>query len=199
MARKRPTPKGDAGGCKYRISATARPLGREIAPEVVWGFHQTMGSVVSSPTVHNGVVFIGVDDGTVYAMDGKTGNPKWVYSTVGGGWSSPAYADGIAYVGSRSGVMYGIDAIAGTLKCSANTGDPIGYRSPAAANGVIYVGSEGGNLYAFDASSCLISMNLSQLLKLPLGSGSPIQSSPTVAKGMVYVQTPDGVFALAPQ
>jgi outer membrane protein assembly factor BamB len=169
---------------------------------IVWGNHQTIGGVNSSPTVVDGVVYFGATwytgAGYVYALDASSGAQKWRLSASGGVSSSPAYSNGIVYIGSQTGNLYGIDASSGLLLCSASIG-PIGYSSPVVANGVLYIGSEDGNLYAFDADSCPITGTLPQLLKLPLGYGSPLESSPTVANGMVYVESPDGLFAMAPQ
>jgi len=70
---------------------------------VIWRF--TAGDTVySSPTVVNGVVYIGGDlttDGAVYALNAVSGAKLWSFST-GNLWvySTPAVANGVVYVGS---------------------------------------------------------------------------------------------------
>lgn len=56
--------------------------------------------IYSSPTVANGVVYIGSDDGKLYAFDARTGMRRWTALTGKGIFSSPAVADGVVYVGS---------------------------------------------------------------------------------------------------
>ena len=53
----------------------------------------------SSPAVANGVVYVGSDDGNVYALNAATGAKLWSYAT-GKLESSPAVANGVVYVGT---------------------------------------------------------------------------------------------------
>ncbi len=161
----------------------------------------------SSPAVYNGVVYVGVTgyDANghygahyLYALDANNGNLKWRYTADGAILSSPAIsADGLVYFGTQAGSVYGIDASSGSFHCSASLANSIGYSSPSLANNVLYIGDEGGNLDAFDASKCKSAGALTSLLNLSL-SAAPIESSPTVANGMVYLEAQDGLFALAP-
>src|SRR5437899_13665 len=45
---------------------------------LVWSF-RTGGNVDSSPTVVNGVVYVGSEDGRVYALNASTGAKVWSY------------------------------------------------------------------------------------------------------------------------
>jgi outer membrane protein assembly factor BamB len=51
------------------------------------------------------VVYVGSDDGNVYALDAASGTKKWAYP-IGGMDSSPAVADGVVYVGALGGGVY---------------------------------------------------------------------------------------------
>src|ERR1700691_3556891 len=62
-----------------------------------WSY-ATANMVSSSPAVADGVVYVGSNDGNVYALDAKTGANLWSFTT-GGGASSPAVVDGVVYVG----------------------------------------------------------------------------------------------------
>lgn len=46
---------------------------------VKWKF-QTGGEVVSSPAVVGGVVYVGSNDGRMYAIDGASGTLKWKFA-----------------------------------------------------------------------------------------------------------------------
>jgi outer membrane protein assembly factor BamB len=95
------------------------------------------------------VVYVGSNDGNVYALNGATGTQLWSFTTGGTVGSSPAVANGVVYVGSSDGNVYALNAATGTRLWSFATGGSVG-SSPAVANGVVYVGSSDGNLYAFD-------------------------------------------------
>src|SRR5207237_5204507 len=56
--------------------------------ELLWSF-KTQGPVKSSAAIASGRIFIGSDDGYVYALDLKTGTKLWVYKTEGPVESSP--------------------------------------------------------------------------------------------------------------
>ena len=178
---------------------------RTCAP--LWTSVSTGSFVFSSPAVANGVVYVGSNDGTLYAFDAsgtkncsgsqKICSPLWTAS-AGIGSSSPEVANGVVYVGSAGGTLQAFDA-AGVTNCAgaptvctplwiATTGSPL-TSSPAIAGGVVYVSSYGGKLYAYDASG---TSNCSGSPRVcgPLwtsASGFPMTSSPTVAHGVVYV------------
>ena len=131
----------------------------------------TTGGGESSPTVVNGVLYIGSANGKLYAFDaaGNTncsGTPKvcaplWTATTGAAIITSPAVANGIVYTSSFDDKLYAYDA-AGVTNCSgtpktcaplwtAATGGSL-WSSPAVANAVVYVGGADDKLYAFDAT-----------------------------------------------
>jgi outer membrane protein assembly factor BamB len=120
--------------------------------------------VFSSPAVANGVVYVGSEDGKLYAFNAagttncsgapKTCSPLWSASAGTSVDSSPAVANGVVYVGSIDGNMYAFDVGTGGPLWSATTGDVVA-SSPAVADGVVYVGSSDGKLYAFGLPSAL--------------------------------------------
>jgi outer membrane protein assembly factor BamB len=128
------------------------------------------GAFASSPAVTNGIVYIGSDDGNLYALDALTGVKIWNYTTsfqityMTGNQvtSSPTVSDGVVYVGSVGGNIYAFNATTGAKIWSYYTGPSVNYgggywhgvqASPAVANGVVYVGSVDGNMYALNAST----------------------------------------------
>src|SRR3954452_20711184 len=62
--------------------------------KVKWKFH-TQGGVLSSPAVVNGVVYVGSEDGNLYAVDQESGALKWKFPTGSRVRSSPAVDGGI--------------------------------------------------------------------------------------------------------
>ncbi|HLY30012.1 MAG TPA: PQQ-binding-like beta-propeller repeat protein, partial [Ktedonobacterales bacterium] len=154
---------------------------------LIWKF-DTSGAVGSSPAVANGMVYIGSNDGSLYALDASTGSLMWEYQTGDVVHSSPTVANGMVYVGSNNSNVYALDTTTGSLVWKYQTGDIID-SSPTVANGTVYVGSNDGNLYALDASTGSLAWEYQTTGK--------IHSSPIVADGMVYFGSyDDDVYAL---
>jgi glucose dehydrogenase len=131
------------------------PYENVLNPQTVWSlglkWSDTIGNGVdSSPSVANGVTYVGCYDDNVYALNASTGTKLWTYTTGGQVLSSPAVANGVVYVGSNDFNIYALNARTGAKLWSYTTGSAV-YSSPAVANGVVYVGSFGGNVYALNA------------------------------------------------
>ena len=73
--------------------------------EEKWSY-LTGGIVDSSPAVADGVVYVGSQDHTLYALDARTGKRLWSYATGSSIVSSPTVADGAVYVGSNDHNLY---------------------------------------------------------------------------------------------
>lgn len=93
----------------------------------------------STPSVANGLVFIGDAKGVVHCVDAKTGAPYWTHDMPGEIWGSAFTADGKVYIGSRGKQLCVFAAskekqVLATIKLDA----PIS-ATPTAANGVLYI------------------------------------------------------------
>ena len=100
----------------------------------------------SSPALYHGVVYVGNNDGNLYALDSATGASNWTLATGGAIKSSPAVANGLIFFGSLDGKVYSVNP-GGALVSSYQTGGPV-YSSPVPSAGAIFVGSDDGYLYA---------------------------------------------------
>jgi outer membrane protein assembly factor BamB len=178
------------------------PYESTLNPDNVWKLQKKWAYLIGSnidsspPAVANGLVYVGAQDGKLYAFDAATGDqPKWVASTGGAIDSSPAVVNGFVYVGSQDGNLYAFDAATGQKKGVASVGNSTS-SSPTIANGLIYIGSDNGNLYAFDAAIAA----QSNWVPKWVASTNPstrtgqrgIASSPAVANGLIYVSSRDG-------
>ena len=150
-------------------------VGAPSLKSVKWTFH-THGEVISSPAIASGVVYVGSNDGTLYAIDQQSGTQKWKFPTAARITSSPAVADGLVYFSSYDGNFYAVDTATGKQRWKfRNAGehryaathlhgsvpegetmpDPFDFylSSPAIWNSAVYLGSGDGNIYALDTAT----------------------------------------------
>ncbi len=152
---------------------------------VMWS--KTIPATISSiaPAVYYGIVYVGADDGNMYAFNYNTGALLWTLPTGGPILSSTIIAAGTAYFGSGDSKLYAIGAESMTtpnIKWTYTTGGPISATPVLGSGGTVYVASQDGSLYA-------ISKTGSFLWKF--ATGGSITSSPAVANGLVYVGSSD--------
>ncbi len=107
------------------------------------------GWSTSTPAVHHGRVFIGSDDGNLYALDAGTGAYVWNFATGASIWSAPAVADHKVFVASLDHMIYALDETSGALVWRYDTSLSRMEGSPAVADGMVYIGNENGKVYAF--------------------------------------------------
>lgn len=147
---------------------------------------------LSSPTVVDGVLYIGSGDQHVYALDAATGRLQWAFATGDVVHASPAVVDGVVYVGSWDRNLYALDAASGRERWRYTTGNDttiynqIGLASsPAVANGFVYVGGRDGRFHAVDAKTGHGRWTVNN-------NGGWTIASPAVHGGVVYFPTSDG-------
>ncbi len=162
----------------------------------------------SSPVTTNSRVFIGAQNGSIYAFDQNastnctpgapgTCNPLWSSAPRGTPVSTPAVANNTVYVGA-GGVLYAYDAN-GSTNCSGSpvTCQPLwstpstGNSDMSAAtvdNATVYV-HDSQSLYAFDANgstNCSGTPKVCQPLWRASGVGTPYDLPPAVSNGVAY-------------
>lgn len=126
-----------------RLYAVDIQTGKEI-----WRFDHNVSWVITSPVIHNGVVYAGSSDGRfVQAVEAKTGKEKWRFKTGRNVLGSPAYADGIFYFGDLDRKVYALDAETGKEKWRFTSGGDV-HSSVLISDGAVYFGSDDGYLYA---------------------------------------------------
>lgn len=146
----------------------------------LWSY--TVGTLLYTPAVANGIVYFTDDSENLYAVNVNSHKLIWEQSIGSGyGGAIPVVNNGMVYLASgSSNTFYAFDATSGSMLWSYQTG---GASTLAAtvSNGVVYVGSYDNNLYALQASN-------GQLLWKYQAASSP-QSIPSVANGTVYFGT----------
>ncbi|HSV49732.1 MAG TPA: PQQ-binding-like beta-propeller repeat protein, partial [Candidatus Acidoferrales bacterium] len=119
-----------------------------VAPmtnNILWKFNT--GGQVGSPTVVDGVVYVGSYDHKLYAFNAQNGSLIWAAETGDIIISKPAVAEGIVCVGSEDYNLYAFDTATGSKLWSFATGYYVD-SDPAIIDGVVYFGSEDSKVYA---------------------------------------------------
>lgn len=179
-----------------------------------WRFQAGAG-IHFAPVYADGVVVFTDDKGTLHGVDAATGEPLWEKSlpTVTG--SAPVYAGGRVWLGMHPNTLVAFDrgtgakvdtrrtrsTIGGVSYATANgilrpqqpvtasipesPGGPSTRSQPVVAAGITYVGYRDGSVRAYDASGAQV-----WTTTLP----APIDGTPAIADGRLYVPCADGAL-----
>ena len=145
-----------------------------------------------SPTVVDGIVYVGSLEGVLYAFDAATGDVMWTFETDRRIGNTPAVVDGTVFVSSGDGNLYAIDAAEGTEVWHAEVPGGNSYSSPTVVDAVVYCGSsaiDDATVHAYDAANGANVWSVKP--------GDAVYSSPAVDGDTVYVGSIDNrVYAL---
>ena len=149
------------------------------AVKAAWSY-QSAANVISTPAILNGLVIFGNQNGTIEALNRKTGKKAWQFKTEGPVFSSPAIfpssKDKRVVVGSADGFIYCLNS-KGKLHWKVKTGAAV-LGSPLIENNVVYIGGSDHSFYALDAETGRILWQFRQLQ-------GPVVSVPVIYKDAV--------------
>jgi outer membrane protein assembly factor BamB len=155
---------------------------------------ESASTIRSTPTYADGVLYVGANDGNLYAIDAETGSQKWVFRTLGFIRSHPLVvkttpADpGTIIFGSDDDILYAIDT-AGNLKWKY-TGSRDDIASALAYNpeeGLVYFIASDLQIHAVSAASG----KRKWLDRTPI---SPLNVSPVLFDGKLYIPAGSSVY-----
>jgi hypothetical protein len=108
-----------------------------------------------SPTVKDGIVYVGGFDRKIHAINAFSGTKLWTFEADSGFTTNPLVVNGIVYAGNRDGYFYAVRAKgndAGKPLWKFKTQGPINY-SAAYKDGVVFFASNDSHAYALDAAA----------------------------------------------
>jgi outer membrane protein assembly factor BamB len=138
----------------FALDPAAREAGLAFPQPGEWQFNPGTGrDMESSPTFAinpiDGIptVYIGSDDGNLYAIDANTGDQLWRFDTGSQVVSSPIVdLDGTIYVGADNGNVYAVNP-SGTQKWLFSAGSIVRSSPAIGQAGFIHIGSSNTNFY----------------------------------------------------
>ena len=177
------------GGTVYAGVYVADVLIGPQPDQVVWQF-KTGGPVRSSVTVAEGVVYVGSDDGNLYALDSRSGQPRWTFKTGGPVHSSAAAAGEMVYCRSDDGYLYALDSRDGQQRWRSKVGGPAA-SPPAISGGMVYVATSTGQGRGDVYLQALDGRSGRERWKTVTGGGLNF-TSPAASGGVVYSPAASG-------
>jgi outer membrane protein assembly factor BamB len=172
--------------------------------DLLWQF-KTEGAIWGDLKIRNNTVYLGSDDGHMYALDTQARRLKWKLKTGAAVRSAPDFKGQRMFFSSDDGYLYSVDINTGMVfwKFDLKDGDlprnlPANYEpwdfdwgksSPIVKGDRVFVGSADGHLYALDVRG-------GELL-WAFKTGDRVRGAPAVHGNTVYVGSWDKhVYAL---
>ena len=159
--------------------------------DVIWKFAVPKGAFEGTPTIvreqqnrQNQTVYVGDLDGSLFALDLKTGNKRWEFKSEIGFMTSPVVRDGRIFIGDIDGVFYCISE-SGEKVWSFQTQGEINSSANFYQDNVL-VGSQDFHLYALNMKTGELAWKYE--------SQDQIRCSATVAGNRAFVAGCDGLF-----
>lgn len=145
--------------------------------EVAWRFDTEL-PLGNSPTVANGIVYVGGYDRKLHVLDAASGTHLWSFDGADAGYSAnPLVVNGVIYIGNRDGSMYAIGAHGaanqGQIIWRYATDDAI-HLSAAYKDGVVYFASNDMHAYALNAQTGTLVWKSAKLPGMQLQSYWPV-------------------------
>ena len=143
----------------FRGDAQLSGVANTVLPEnikLLWTF-KTEGDIKSSPVIGQNKIFIGSNDGYIYALNLTNGELLWKFDT-GDAVDAPAlYRDNTVYVGSLNGWFFALNALNGKYKWKYKTEDQISgsanWVTTSEKENRIVVGSYDNIMHCLDAKT----------------------------------------------
>ena len=127
---------GEGEGHLYCIDATQR--GDITESGLVWQYSDIRRSI-SSPVIHEGLVYYPDFSGFLHCLDALSGKPYWVHDTFAGVWGSPVIADGKLYLGDADGDVVVLQPGKEKKVLAENNLSTSIYSMPSPANRALFI------------------------------------------------------------
>jgi hypothetical protein len=133
--------------------------------------------------VADGRVFAGTLNGSLWALDRRSGKALWKHTADGPVTHSPACSGGRVFCGDAGGTLWALDAATGRPMWRFRSGKGGFVASPLVAEGAVYLGARDGVFYAVSADDGKL------LWKFP--TGGPIRCTAALAGDRVLFASDD--------
>ncbi len=153
---------------------------------IKWTYDAGGSTFLGSPTLRDGKVFAGMENGDVKCLDAATGALVWSYKCKDQVTATAMVRDDMVIIGSYDDTLRCIDAVAGTdaIRWKTNLAGSISSSATIdVAKETVYVGSNDFNLYAIN--------HVNGNIRWKYPTGSIIKSSPVLYGNNIYFTSYD--------
>ncbi len=152
-----------------------------------WRF-KAKRAITSSPIVAEESVIFTSMDGTLYALEAKSGWAIWRFRLGKGSISTPFVDDNLIYVGAADNVIYCVDMRSAKEIWRYETEHQVA-GSPIIHQGALYCGSVDSHLYCLDAKN--------GHLRWKFETGGAITGNPIAHEDMIFIGSTDkSIYAI---
>lgn len=193
-------------GQRVFIGSSAKVLWALTAREgkVLWK-RPLGGAIAGRPTyvAASGLLYVGCDDGNLYAIDASSGAQRWAYQTRAPIASQPVVAGSVVYFTTGGNRIYSLDAYTGKWRWQYERESPDsftirGYPAPLVRGDRVYVGFSDGYLACLQAATGEVIW-----ARALFGEATrfvDVDATPLYYRGALLVSSyATGVFALDPK
>lgn len=163
------------------LTAYRRADGRRL-----WQYSTGGSPIESSPLVHDGTVYFGAWNGTLYAVDARRPRLRWSASMSAEIKGSAALAGERILIGDYSGRLSAFAADDGAPLWSNTSGQRY-YGGPAVSDGTAVIGDVGGAVLAVDVAT--------GAQRWRHATADWVYGSPAIANGRVFIGDYSGSFS----
>jgi len=117
--------------------------------DVAW--KAPVGGFIASSPVYNGTIFVGSEDGKLYAFT-STGALKWSAQMANGVTAPPVIAGSTVFALTQGGAVNAFNTATGATMWTKQLGN-VSYTSLLVAGGLLYTSDASGNVYALNAAT----------------------------------------------
>jgi outer membrane protein assembly factor BamB len=140
---------------KKGVDREGCPLAQGGAQPGILGLPQAVDNrIIGGVTVADGVVYVGLASGAVYAVDATTGQDLWRFEADRDVWAAPLVTDGTVFVAALDHSLYALDVATGEPRWSKALGAALAGTPSVSSDGqTIFVGTFGSRLLALDTAT----------------------------------------------
>lgn len=144
-------------------------------------FKVNEGGIFATAATDGERVFVGDDEGFLYAVNLADGRAVWDYEAGERFWSSPTVADGVVYIGNMDHSVYALNAATGVLLWRFRDGEGAFVSKPVVVDSTVYIGALDNTFYAINTTD--------GSLKASYTGDAWFWNDPLYVDGTIYVGT----------
>jgi len=196
-------PSGADGPPLFLPAPQARPLAAAAAERKTTWLGRLLGAAPRPAPTASGTLYVGANDGNLYALDAATGKARWRFATKGTMEHAPIHLDGVLYFTTSENRLYAVTATEGRWKWQYERESPEhftirGFAGPSIVGKNVCTGFSDGYVACVGVDSGEVQWARS--LAAVSDQFVDVDSTPVFHEGLLFAASySGGVYALGPK